>query len=494
VGVFLMISLHDTKIDPREKFILDTILSTKNYDAMFLGIGEHDLPLKNSNAINLPEKSLSYLDLFRNLFFVIKYRKNISSELILLTIALWPFAFALKVMLSIASMITFSIKLKHSFKRIYRGKTSTYKKIGTTKTQSLTNFANTFPSLKSYIVDSKNSGSLVRLTWNVHFHLVHKNYILLRYVKSNFKRIDILHANDFDTHITALILQCKYSSKIIYDSQEFFPDSNSVFSFAEKFIYTRIDRKYCHKADLIVTVTPQLGTHIKRVYGLNRVFIVPNAYPRLSSPDQVNPVLKDVRKKFVFQGNFSLNRGLEILISAWESQGLSKVAELYLVGPNNRHKEKLIDLAKSLGIINKGVYFPDAVAPENLVDNLSFYDVGIIPYPPIDNNFKYCCPNKLGQYMAAGIAVMSNELPFVNSMIEIAGCGYNYGFNDEKSLAETVVKFCDSNSLSTLKMNSKAFHENIFNWEKIGERFILLYEGTIYEVNERDSGPLTFIV
>ena len=489
-----MISLHDTKIDPREKFILESILSTKNHDAIFLGIGEHNQPLKNSNAINLPEKNLSYWDLFRNVFFVIKYRKNITSELILLTITLWPIAFVVKVILTTVSIITFSTKLKHPFNRMYRGKTSSHEKTSTSTIESPTNFANAFPWLKSHIVDSRNIGSLVRLTWNVHFHLIHKNNILLSYIKRNFKRIDILHANDFDTHITALILQNKYSSKTIYDSQEFFPVSNSVFSFVEKFFYSRIDRKYCHKADLIVTVTPQLGTHIKRVYGLNRVFIIPNAYPRLSLLNQINPVLKDLKKKFVFQGNFSLNRGLEILISAWESQSLSQIAELYLVGPNNRHKEKLIDLAKSLGTIDNGVYFPDAVSPENLVGNLSSYDVGIIPYPPIDNNFKYCCPNKLGQYMAAGIAVMSNELPFVNSMIEIASCGYSYRFNDEESLAETVVKFCDINSLSTLKTNSKAFHENIFNWEKIGERFILLYEGTNFEINEKDSGPLTFIV
>jgi glycosyltransferase involved in cell wall biosynthesis len=494
MNVFLMISLHDTKIDPREKFILDSVLATEDYDVLFLGIGDHYHPLKSANVINLPEENLSYWDLIRNTLFVIRYREKIMRPFMLLTITLLPIAFALRVILTIAPIIALFIKLQHRFKKLCKGKISSSKNETTIKSASSTSFASAFPRLKSYIVDSKNLGFLIRLTWNIHFHLIHKNRILLRYVEKNMKRIEVIHANDFDTFITALILQNKFSSKIVYDSQEFFPDSNSVFSRAEKAFYSGIDRKYCHKADVVVTVTPQLGSHIKKVYDLKRVFIIPNAYPKNNSlvPDKL--VTENTKKKFVFQGNFSLNRGLEILISAWKSQGLSKVAELYLVGPNNRHKEKLMNLARSLNIINKGVFFPEAVSPEDLVHNLRSYDVGVIPYPPIDNNFRFCCPNKLGQYMAAGIAVLSNELPFVDSMIELASCGHSYKFNDERSLAEEVVKFCNSESLAVLKVNSKAFHEKVFNWEKIGERFILLYQEINYEINESDSGPLTFVV
>ena len=489
-----MISLHDTRIDPREKFILDSVLSTEDYDVLFLGIGDHHHPLRSSNAINLPEKNLSYWDLIRNALFVIRYRKKIMRPLMLLTIALLPIAFVLRVIITIGPIIALFIKLQYRFKKMLKGKIGNSKNTTKIELTSSTSLASAFPRLKSYMVDSKNLGFLIRLTWNIHFHLIHKNRILLRYVEKNMKRIDVIHANDFDTYITALILQSKFSSKIVYDSQEFFPDSNSVFSRAEKAFYSGIDRKYCHKADVVVTVTPQLGSHIKRVYDLKRVFIIPNAYPKsnLLIPDKL--VIENTKKKFVFQGNFSLNRGLEILISAWQSQGLSKVAELYLVGPNNRHKEKLMKLAKSLDIMDKGVYFPEAVSPEDLVHNLMSYDVGVIPYPPIDNNFRFCCPNKLGQYMAAGIAVLSNELPFVDSMIELASCGHSYKFNNERSLAEEVIKFCNSESLAVLKVNSKTFHEKVFNWEKIGERFILLYEGTNFEINEKDSGPLTFIV
>jgi len=490
----LLISLHDVSIDPREKFSLESVTSSKKYDALFLGIGEYVRPLLNVNAVNLPNESVRYRDIFGNILFIAKYRKDIEKPFIYIAFLLLPVAFILKSALNIVSASTSIQKSRHTFKQLSTGKMSFLKYSNASRVRKSDFLIRIFLSVKSYLVDSKNLGSLIRLTWNIHFHLIHKSSILVRYALERFSEIDVLHANDFETSIAALILKKRYGSRLIYDSQEFFPDSNSVFSSWEKRLYSRLDLKFCHKVDAVVSVTPQLGFHMKKTYGLKEVFIIPNAYKLEHRPRREKLIVQNKKLRFIFQGNFSLNRGLETLVVAWKSQSLSEVAELHLVGPDNRHKKEIIRLTISLDLFGKGVFFPEAVLPDHLVYNLESYDIGVIPYPPIDYNFKFCCPNKLGQYMAAGIAVMSNELPFVNSLIEKASCGFSYKFNDEKSIAETVMQFCNAETLSLLKGNSKEFYEEVFNWKEIGQRFLFLYQSSGIQTNEKDSGPLAFIV
>ena len=91
-----------------------------------------------------------------------------------------------------------------------------------------------------------------------------------------------------------------------------------------------------------------------------------------------------------------------------------------------------------LGLLNKSIYFLDAVREDELVAAAAEADVGIVPYLPIAINERLACPNKLSQYLHAGLMVITNDLPYVKSVLEEAEAGLSYSSADLSTLAQAV--------------------------------------------------------
>jgi glycosyltransferase involved in cell wall biosynthesis len=125
---------------------------------------------------------------------------------------------------------------------------------------------------------------------------------------------------------------------------------------------------------------------------------------------------------FIFIGGFIAGRGLEDLITAWSR--VDKRARLLLQGPDGSFKTEMMELARSLGLFGDRILFPQAVETTELVSAARQADVGIIPYAASSINNRYCSPNKLSQYMAAGLPIVCNhDLEFVRSIVVENGLG-----------------------------------------------------------------------
>ena len=63
------------------------------------------------------------------------------------------------------------------------------------------------------------------------------------------------------------------------------------------------------------------------------------------------------------------------------------------------------------------------VPPELVEAYASSADVGVSPIVPSCLNYRYSLPNKLFQYMAAGIPVVASDFRQVREVVEGSGCG-----------------------------------------------------------------------
>jgi glycosyltransferase involved in cell wall biosynthesis len=105
-------------------------------------------------------------------------------------------------------------------------------------------------------------------------------------------------------------------------------------------------------------------------------------------------------------------------------------------------------------------------------------DVGIVPYLPLSINERLSCPNKLSQYMHAGLMIICNDLPYVKSVVAAADAGLSYTSKDISTLAsavESVVK--DQKLLRRCQQNALRFARDDFNWQVHGKTFLDLYAG-----------------
>jgi glycosyltransferase involved in cell wall biosynthesis len=293
---------------------------------------------------------------------------------------------------------------------------------------------------------------------------------------------DVVHCNDLETLLVGVLAKKEFGCRVIYDAHEFWPFADSLCTWVDKSFFLLLERILIKKVDAVVSVSPMLSEAIRKTYGLKHVHAVPNAEPWVANRAPLtNPspmaLLAEGRVKFLFQGRFTIARGIEEIINAWAYVDGTKAA-LFLRGPDNIWKTRAMELAAQISLLNKTVYFLDAVSEDELVSAASEADVGIVPYLPIAINERLACPNKLSQYLHGGLMVITNDLPYVKSVLEEAKAGLSYNSADVSTLAQAVTKVInDPGLLCSCKANALRFARDNFNWQKRGDLFLQLYAG-----------------
>jgi glycosyltransferase involved in cell wall biosynthesis len=106
------------------------------------------------------------------------------------------------------------------------------------------------------------------------------------------------------------------------------------------------------------------------------------------------------------------------------------------------------------------------VSESELISAASSADVGVIPYPGPSLNHLYACPNKLSQYLQAGLAILCNEdLMFVSDVVRAQRCGLSYRAREPETLVKAVQRLInDLPALQTMKTRAFQYARTEFNW------------------------------
>lgn len=288
------------------------------------------------------------------------------------------------------------------------------------------------------------------------------------------KGVHALVAVNFPALVPGLIIKGLLGIPIIYEALEYWPEADPDQGDFLRIFWSQFESRLVGYADYRGTVSPSLAQLMGDVYK-SEFYWVPNAPPLfVSNSEKPLPSSVDFSKqnvvRFIFQGNFAPHRNLEHLIRIWGKVSLNAV--LILRGPENSFRAKLMEMAQSLGLLDKRVYFPPAVTVDQLiVAARNDGDVGLIPYGPTGANYSNCSPNKLGQYMMAGLPILANTTSYVADVIGAAKCGMTIDFLSEKEVIDAVSRFCDEENRRAWGNNARAHYENVFHWEAVAVPF-----------------------
>ncbi len=233
---------------------------------------------------------------------------------------------------------------------------------------------------------------------------------------------DYIWANDLPTLLPAFKLKIALKAKLIYDSHEiyvetlnqFFPQKTStikafLFSRMVKFMKwhgRKIEKKLIKEVDEFVTVNDSLLDFFKKEYTFERGHVIMNI-PSYSG-ELVKPF--DFRKKFnfeskdlilLYQGNLNQGRGLEKLIEA--TVYFPDNWKLILIGEGTLKAE----LQKKCN--EENVKFMSFVPIHQLPNYTSGADIGINFLESINLSKKMASPNKLFEYIHAGVPILATE-------------------------------------------------------------------------------------
>ena len=156
------------------------------------------------------------------------------------------------------------------------------------------------------------------------------------------------------------------------------------------------------------------------------------------------------------------------------------------MGPGSEsYRNQLIRIAAESDSLR--INFPDPVPPSEVLQAISaFADVGVIPYEPEGISHQYCCPNKLGQFMACGVPILANDTVHVAEMVERSNGGYCLDFSDREGFVERVIELAASYELRrALGNNGRRFHEISYNFQVSSVEFYRALDATVREARLR---------
>ncbi len=304
-------------------------------------------------------------------------------------------------------------------------------------------------------------GAVERLLadWSNHYVLIDALY---REARASLRRPKLIICHDLYSLVAAARLKPHFRCPVLYDSHEFWPYADLLAPPWEARLISILEKHLLRSVDAIITVSPPLARALETHYGIEKVICTPNAEPWNASA-AVLPTTVNNPVRFLLQGIAAPGRGFEELLEGWRLVD-PRQARLFVRCPQSRYLDHLRTAYGDL-VDAEGIEFLPSVPESELVQAARFADVGVIPYTGPNVNHLYCCPNKLSQYMQAGLAVFSNELAYVSEVVSRAECGVTYNASSPATVSAAVGSLvAHRDELLRKKRNGYRAAQAWFNW------------------------------
>lgn len=253
--------------------------------------------------------------------------------------------------------------------------------------------------------------------------LFYAEYQLRLFLLLLFVRCDILVANDLDTLLPNVLVSWLRRKPLVYDSHEYFCQVLEVVSRPRvQAVWHRIERFCFPKTDRVITVSESIAEAYRREYG-KQVTVVRNLPLRRSSGTgaaRAELGLPEEAEILILQGNaIHRERGGELMVEVMPL--LPERMMLLVVGAGDALPEMRRRVAE-LGLQQR-VRFTGRVDAGRLPAYTACADVGIALDRSVCLNHDYSLPNKLFEYIQAGVPVLVSALPERRKLVEQYGVG-----------------------------------------------------------------------
>lgn len=299
-------------------------------------------------------------------------------------------------------------------------------------------------------------------------------------------RPDVLHAHDSNALLPVALAARRLRVPFVYDAHDLWLGrprrERGRVSFAlHQVWYMLIERLLVPRAAAAITVSPPIADHLGDRYGLAAVSLVPN-YPDAAPPP---PRARDLRTLpgggriapdrpvVLYLGGLMGGRGLEQLVDA---VALTDRPELVLLG-DGQLAGALRDRAAARGI-DARVHFLPPVPPDEVVGVAASADLGVSPIPPSCLNYRYSLPNKLFQYMAAGLPVVASDFPQVRDVVVGSRCGLVADATSPADLASAIAAvLADPAEAREMGQRGRRAVTERYHWGVSAQRLLEVYAG-----------------
>ncbi|OPX91069.1 MAG: putative glycosyl transferase [Pelotomaculum sp. PtaB.Bin013] len=311
------------------------------------------------------------------------------------------------------------------------------------------------------------------------------------------EKADVWHGHDLDMLPFVFIAAKLKGGKLVYDSHELWqgydwPSRGGRRGLLRRLLWQgwlwleKALAKHCH---LIITVNESCAREIARRLEVRPPLALRNCVDPAETASPAGSLRETLglghsELLVVYTGKLQKGRGLEELLKAWA--GLPADRHLAIIGQGPL-EGSLRDFALSAGLNN--VFFLPPVEALELPGYIRGATLGVVLIEDTDQSKRYSLPNKLLEYIAAGVPVLASKLPEISRLVDEYQIGVFADPGDSgrirKSLSELLG---NAGKLRFLRLNTLKARVSL-TWRKEAGLLISEYS-KITKGGKQEASPL----
>lgn len=255
-----------------------------------------------------------------------------------------------------------------------------------------------------------------------------------------FKRADLIWANDLDTLLPAFLVSRLRGIPLFYDSHEYFTEAAGLDgrSFQKK-TWQLIEGFCFPKLKAVTTVNQSIAEIYTKKYHVEVKVLrnVPEFQEDFKVSSRASLGLDEKKYIAILQGAFlDVDRGTLEAVEAFKL--LPDLFQLLLIGAGEEHEKakKLVQEER----LEKKIIIKDKLPYLQLKAYTAAADLGLTLDKGLYFNYLYSLPNKIFDYVHAGIPVLATDLPEVGRVVKEEGIGRCVPECEPQLIADTILQ------------------------------------------------------
>ena len=293
------------------------------------------------------------------------------------------------------------------------------------------------------------------------------------------QKANVYHFHDPELLAIVPLLRVFSKAKIIYDVHEDYPATIATKEWLPSYsrpvisLFFRLFEKWLSSAcDGVVTVNEQVLQRLSHRRG-----IVVTNFPILHDGFRIEKEEHSAARPFtcIYPGGLTRTNGIFEALGALDSLSRTRDVRLILLGPL-----KDADLAAEIEA-HDWVEYLGVVPHEKIWDYLHKADMGLLLYHPVRNAL-WSRPNKLFEYMAAGLPIVASNMPGWQGFVEGEKCGILVDPKDLDQITQAIEHLMKHpEERHRMGENGRRAVLEKYNWEREAKKLLALYKELLDE-------------